>query len=235
MATTNLIFQAFWSSDTFGKAIFFILFALSFLTWIILIEKVLLFRKCYTLAQELQNTFFKAHTQILQIFIKKTLFDHPFMKIYTTLKEKTTAVLEKNLFFAKKEQAFLSKSDIESIETDVINAISKERKKLEKNLFILATSTSLAPFIGILGTVWGILICLSELQKGNAIHANSFILSSLSMALATTVLGLIIAIPALISYSYLKNFSQRLQGEMENFATFLLSTVELQYRKVDPL
>jgi biopolymer transport protein TolQ len=52
------------------------------------------------------------------------------------------------------------------------------------------------------------------------------------MALATTVLGLVIAIPALIAHSYLKNSLKCFQTDMEDFSNLLISTIELQYRKV---
>jgi biopolymer transport protein TolQ len=81
--------------------------------------------------------------------------------------------------------------------------------------------------------VWGILITFGELQAGHSVSSNSIILGGLSTALTTTVLGLLIAIPALIAYNYLKNLSHHFTTEMRDFSHFLLSTVELQYRKVD--
>jgi biopolymer transport protein TolQ len=52
------------------------------------------------------------------------------------------------------------------------------------------------------------------------------------MALGTTIIGLLVAIPALIAYNYLKNHTKEFQTEMEDFATFMLATVEIQYRKL---
>jgi biopolymer transport protein TolQ len=90
----------------------------------------------------------------------------------------------------------------------------------------------LAPFLGLLGTVWGILTTFSEMttQSGGGHQA---ILSGLSLALATTVLGLVDAIPALIGYNYLKNTIQEFETEMGEFAHLALASIELQYRKVD--
>ncbi len=105
-----------------------------------------------------------------------------------------------------------------------------QTKFLEKNLFILATIVSLAPFLGLLGTVWGILTTFSQLQMQGG---SQVVLGGLSMALATTVLGLIDAIPALVGYSFLKNKIREFQTDMDGFATEMLATVELQYRKVD--
>jgi biopolymer transport protein TolQ len=104
---------------------------------------------------------------------------------------------------------------------------------LEKDLFILSTSVTLAPFLGLLGTVWGILVTFSELQAGSSAGSNTAIIGGLSTALSTTVLGLVIAIPALIAYNYLKNNLRMFTSDMEDFLHNLISTLELQYRKVD--
>jgi biopolymer transport protein TolQ len=91
----------------------------------------------------------------------------------------------------------------------------------------------LAPFLGLLGTVWGILTTFSELQVQGSSSSHQMVLGGLSLALATTVFGLIDAIPALIGYNYLKNTIRDFQTEMEKFASELLASIEMQYRKVD--
>ncbi len=114
-----------------------------------------------------------------------------------------------------------------------MGVISNLSQKIEKNLFILSTIVSLAPFLGLLGTVWGILLTFAELQAGGSINASSTIMGGLAMALGTTVVGLIVAIPALIGYNYLKSSSAGLYAEMENFSLQLVSSIELQYRQVE--
>jgi biopolymer transport protein TolQ len=229
---SNVIFQAYIESDNFGKIIFLMLFLLSLIIWFVLIEKTLLFKKCQRASNKMQVVISEKPSQILHLGLKEDEKSNPFGNIYKALKEKTVELLEKNSYFTKSDSVFLTDSDIELIEAFTYNQISKETKNLEKNLFILSTSVSLAPFVGILGTVWGILICLSEMQKGGGVHSNSLILSGLSMALATTVIGLVIAIPALISFNYLKNYLKSFHTDMENFSSLLISTIELQYRKV---
>jgi biopolymer transport protein TolQ len=115
----------------------------------------------------------------------------------------------------------------------VTATISAQNKALEKNLFMLSTIVALAPFLGLLGTVWGILVMFSGLHDGGGIGSNTSILGGLSTALATTVLGLIIAIPALVAYNYLKNHLRNYATDMDDFLTNLISQIELQYRKVE--
>jgi biopolymer transport protein TolQ len=115
----------------------------------------------------------------------------------------------------------------------VMATISEANKALEKNLFILSTIVPLAPFMGLLGTVWGILVTFAGLHEGGSLGSNMSIIGGISTALATTVLGLVIAIPALVSYNYLKNHLKVYTADMDDFLTSLISHIELQYRKVE--
>lgn len=242
---SGLIMNAYAASDFFGKLIFIALFALSGVTWYVLLQKTFLFRNVRKAANKFQGLILEEDLPVLSIPSEKLSpaiylqTTNPFAKIYFSLRAKTVEILDKNHYFHKsspigKEAAvFLSRADVELIEAHVASAITKEAKMLEKNLFILSTVVSLAPFLGILGTVWGILISLSELQKGGMVQSNSIVLGGLSTALATTVLGLVIAIPALIAYNYLKSSHKSFYTEMEDFGNIVLSTIELQYRKVD--
>lgn len=234
----SILFTAFTSSDFLGKLLFIALFLLSLTTWFVLLHKVWLFKHVRKEAYKLQEMILERKSTVLHI-PKEEVYaissHNPFSSIYSAIKAKTIEILDKNHFFGAHEEAsvFLSRSDIQLIDTHSSIAITKEWKFLEKNLSILSTSVTLAPFLGILGTVWGILVSLSELHRGAAHYSNTIVLSGLSTALATTVLGLVIAIPALIAHSYLRNVLRSFTTEMRDFSTLLLSEIELQYRKVD--
>lgn len=161
----------------------------------------------------------------------------PFQKLFEKFKKKTMVLLEKNQYFTQMRQenasVFLSKDDLRLIEQELGSTLVSEMKQVDKGLFLLNTSVSLAPFLGILGTVWGILLSLFEMQKGTSSFSNTIIIQGLSTALATTVLGLLIAIPSLVGHSILKSFSKGIWIDLELFAHQLLSIVELQYRKVE--
>ena len=129
--------------------------------------------------------------------------------------------------------SYMSAADIDFVQSHLMIAVANQTKFLEKNLFMLSTIVSLAPFLGLLGTVWGILTTFSAMQTEAAGSAHSMVLGGISLALATTVLGLIDAIPALIGYNYLKNSVRDFQTDMEGFSNELLATVEIYYRKVD--
>ncbi len=222
--------QAYVQADFFGKLIFFALFLLSCGCSVFAIQKFLLLKRVKLSAKHFQKIAEMRKEEILNVNAKsKTSFPI----LYNVLKEKTLAILDKNHFFSGENQNYLSNADVEFLDSHLHAAITKEREKIERNLFILPMTTTLAPFLGLLGTVWGILITFGEMQAGHSITSNSAVLGGLSTALTTTVLGLLVAIPTLVAYSYLKSASRRFTIEMVDFSHFLLSTVELQYRKVD--
>jgi len=229
---SNPILNAYQGSDLFGKAIFLALLFLSIITWIIFMQKFFLQREIKLRGAQLIQLFQKKRLNPLGMEVGEAL--HPFASLYRTLKDHTLELLQKNhSVIGEQKVTTLSATDIDLIEAHLMTAISSETKGMEKNLFILATIVSLAPFLGLLGTVWGILLTFAELQTGAAANANATVMGGLAMALGTTVLGLLVAIPALISYNYLKAKIAHLSADMEDFSHVLLASVELQYRQVD--
>lgn len=227
---TNPLFEAYIGSDLFGKAIFISLVLLSILTWIIFLQKFLFQRKAKQLGEKFKILFEKKRRAPLSMDVKGI---HPFAVLYQTVKQHTLELLGKNKSAIEKQDITLSASDIDLLEAHLMSVISSQTKTLEKNLFILSTIVSLAPFLGLLGTVWGILLTFNELQAGGAVSGNATIMGGLAMALGTTVAGLVVAIPALIGYNYLRAATAQFSGEMEDFSQLLIASVELQYRQVE--
>lgn len=240
----NAFVTAYAQSDVLGKLIILSLISLSIICWVVLIQKVWMTRQVEQTSRAFHKAYVLNKDRLLHLEIdklpkpKSRSVPHPYAEIFSELKAKTVEILNKNLFFSKEQssesqgQIYLSQSDLEIVESHVLTTISAQIKRLEKNLFILSTIITLAPFLGLLGTVWGILISFSELSGGSA-SSNMAVIGGLSTALTTTVMGLIIAIPALISYNYLKNSFKNYSSDMEEFLYQLLSVIELQYRKVD--
>ena len=181
-------------------------------------------------AREFKKLAFTHKDALLNLNVK---MDHPFTVLYYAFKNQALIILDKNHYFSENDQNYLSKADIECLESHLQIAMAKLKEAVEKNFFILSTTVTLAPFLGLLGTVWGILVSFGGLQGGHGMASNGAVIGGLSTALTTTVLGLLIAIPALIGNNYFKNFSKHFTIEMVDFSHFLLSTIELQYRKVD--
>lgn len=240
----SVMFSAYSHADFFGKIILFSLVTLSVISWVVLIYKLKQTKRVKAISSSFEKAFVPNMGKILGLSIEQLPLPankgtpHPFGSIFLSLKQKTLDILNKNHFFASQENpnldkahVYLTQTDLEIIESHVLTTISSENKRLEEHLFILSTTVTLAPFIGLLGTVWGILISFSEMQTGASVSSSTAVLGGLATALISTVLGLVIAIPALIAYNYLKNSLKHFSSDMDDFLYRLLSTIELQYRK----
>lgn len=254
MLNGNPFFEAYSQSDILGKLIFLGLYALSICSWSVLIHKIWITHQAKKHAFRFYESFQLQKLNPLNLdceSISKKKAINPFLDLYQVLKKQCLEVLAKNRHFSKLQQkdpsiqeyghsnqasppvSYLSLSDIDYVASHLSAQVAQQVKNLEKHLYILSTTVSLAPFLGLLGTVWGILTTFSEMQTQTAGNTHDMVLGGLSLALATTVLGLLDAIPALVSYNYLKNTIRDFATEMEGFSNEILASVELQYRKVD--
>lgn len=234
LLAANPFIDAYVDSDLLGKTIFIGLILLSVITWIIVLYKGWITYQVKTASKEFKKKVSSERSNILSVDEDAASLN-PFGTLYNVFKSKTIEILEKNKHFCShnNEMPFLSPSDISIVESHLLSTIATETKHLEKYLYILATVVSLGPFLGLLGTVWGILTTFSHLQAETGGNTNQMVLGGLSLALATTVLGLIDAIPALIGYNFLKNSIRDFSVDMECFSSDILAEVEMQYRKVD--
>jgi biopolymer transport protein TolQ len=243
LASANAFTLAYTQSDFFGKIVILSLTTLSIISWIVLVHKIWTMREVSKLSKLFQEAIHQNKHPLLtldnSIFPqrKNSFIPHPFQSIYYSTKEKAIEILNKNRDYISetmgKAPAYLTSTDLEILESHVTATISSQNKILEKNLFILSTIITLAPFLGLLGTVWGILETFAGLHQGGSIGSNISVLGGISTALATTVLGLIVAIPALVAYNYLKTTIRNYACDMDNFLTTILSNIELQYRRIE--
>lgn len=119
----------------------------------------------------------------------------------------------------------ISLSSLDNLERSMNKASNTEMTKLESALGFLATTGSASPFIGLFGTVWGIMDTFKGIgARGSATLA--VVAPGISEALIATAAGLAAAIPAVIFYNYFLNQSKNMVQEMENFAAEFLNIVE---------
>jgi biopolymer transport protein TolQ len=232
LVLVNPFFESYIHSDFLGKTIFIALVFLSVLTWSILLYKVWFTRIAKKNAFQFGHSFLAKKQTPLGLELTETASPNPFLRIYAVLKKNTIEILNKNRA-VNPSAVYLSPVDIAGVQSHLTATIAKEIKHMEANLYILSTVATLAPFLGMLGTVWGILTTFSEPQTQAHAYSNQMMLSGLSLALTTTVLGLIDAIPALIGYNYLRNTIRDFEIDMEGFSTEILASVEMHYRKIE--
>lgn len=235
LAASSPFISAYAQSDWFGKLIFLTLFLLSIVSWCVILYKSWVFFQVRRLSEELKNQFSEKNPLSLQFnrsFKSNGLpIPHPFFEIYKTGKQTVLQMISRQHEFSPDLDPFIPMEDLELMNIELEMTSSVQYKNLENHLFILSTTVTLAPFLGLLGTVWGILLTFSNFQQQGAQLSSSSMLAGLALALATTVVGLLVAIPALIGYTYLKNTAKQYKKEMDYFSHRLFIAIERHYRK----
>lgn len=117
---------------------------------------------------------------------------------------------------------------LESIHRVLQRASFVELAKLEKNLTVLATTASVAPFVGLLGTVWGIIVAFVDIgaQKSASL---AVVAPGIAEALIATAFGLFAAIPAVMAYNYFISKIRTVSAGMEDFCLEFLGIVEKNF------
>lgn len=108
--------------------------------------------------------------------------------------------------------------------------LARQLLKVESNMSFLATATTTAPFLGLLGTVWGVMDAF-QAMSGKGVVLLAEVAPGISGALVTTVVGLLVALPSAIGYNYLAERVKALQVELENFVDEILADITHCYRR----
>src|SRR3954464_7933085 len=123
---------------------------------------------------------------------------------------------------------FVSLKGIEHVKRSMENTVAQESLRLESGLILLAIAVSGAPFLGLLGTVWGVMITFADV--GQTKQADLVTMApGVSTALVTTVAGLLVAIPSMFGYNWLVHNLRVRTVELDNFAQELVSHMETEY------
>ncbi|QCQ22822.1 protein TolQ [Desulfoglaeba alkanexedens] len=122
----------------------------------------------------------------------------------------------------------------ESVERAVDGVLLEERQRMERFVPFLATTGSSAPFIGLFGTVWGIMTSFQDIGLKGAANL-AVVAPGISEALVATAMGLVAAIPAVIAYNHFVNRFRVLENEMQHFASDFLNLMKREwYRRAAP-
>ncbi len=120
-----------------------------------------------------------------------------------------------------------SRARLEHSENAIQRAIARQALRYEASMIFLATIVSGAPFLGLLGTVWGVMEAFSAVS-GQATASIQTLAPGVSAALLTTIAGLLVAIPAMFGYNFLLGKVKQLSMEIENYASSLADRLELE-------
>src|SRR3954452_3015361 len=209
-----------------AKVIIFCLLIFSIIAWSVMIRKWLQMGRAKKLNHHF-GTEFKTQKNVLDIFDRRLQVDDcPLFMIYQAGSLELDARLKASGGTGRKQ--FVSLKGIEHVKRSLENTVAQESLRLESGLILLAIAVSGAPFLGLLGTVWGVMSTFGHIvQQGNASMAA--MAPGVSAALITTVAGLLVAIPSMFGYNWLVHNLRVLTVELDNFAQELISKMETEY------
>ena len=116
---------------------------------------------------------------------------------------------------------------LSQVENAITRSISRQTMKYESKMTLLGTVISGAPFLGLLGTVWGVMDCFGSLSGQTSVTLQN-LAPGVAGALLTTVAGLLVAIPSVFGYNYLTTVEANMTTELENFATLVADRIEME-------
>ena len=205
------LWSLFIRADFVVKAVILMLIACSIYSWAIIIEKVKLFKKINVESEEFEEKFWKSKSAETFYNSLSANLENPMALLF---KDSMQTLLK------AKNKSNLNEKMSSMLEIN----IEKQTAKLEKGFTFLATVGSTAPFIGLFGTVWGIMNSFQSI----AISRNTslaIVAPGIAEALFATALGLLAAIPAVVAYNKFNNDSNKYSQKLENFSKRFLSII----------
>ena len=227
-AGTNSQITYIWEKATIeAKVIIIFLVIFSMFAWSIMVSKSLQMRRARRL-NDLFMSEFRAQKSVLDIHDRRVQVEGcPLFAVYQEGGVETEARL-KQADGSRKQHVSLK--SMEHIKRTMESAVAREALALESGIILLALAVSGAPFLGLLGTVWGVMDTFAGVaQAGRADLAA--MAPGVAAALITTVAGLLVAIPSMFGYNWLVHNLRVQTVELDNFAQELASKLETEFLK----
>src|SRR5256885_11462721 len=209
-----------------GKAIIVILVVFSIFAWSVMAGKALQMRRAKTL-NKLFDSEFRTQKHVMDVYDRGvSVPDCPLFVVYHEGCRELDARLKGPAGETRKR--YVSLKTMEFVKRALERAVAQQAIKLESGLITLAIAVSGAPFLGLLGTVWGVRSAFGYVaMSGQATLAKMG--PGVAAALVTTVAGLLVAIPSMFGYNWLVHNLRVQTVELDNFAQELVSKMETEY------
>ena len=205
------ILSLFLRADFIVKSVIVILIACSVYSWAIIFDKIVMFRRINKDSEDFEERFWKSKSAETFYNSLPAALDNPMAQLF---KDSMQAVMKSR-----------SKTNISQRLENILEVnIEKQMNIVNSKFIFLATVGSTAPFIGLFGTVWGIMNSFQSI----AISRNTslaIVAPGIAEALFATALGLLAAIPAVIAYNKFGSDSKKYSQKLENFSKRFISII----------
>ena len=205
------LIQLFIRADFIVKSVILLLIASSVYSWAIIFQKIKLFKKINISSEEFEEKFWKSKSA-----------ENFYNNLPADPEDPMASIFKSSMQVMLKSK---TKSNLSERMSNMLEAnLEKQMVKIEKSYTFLATVGSTAPFIGLFGTVWGIMNSFQSI----AISRNTslaIVAPGIAEALFATALGLLAAIPAVVAYNKFNSDSKKYSRRLENFSKRFLSII----------
>lgn len=220
------VWEAIRMNDTFGKFTLILIVILSVYSFTVIFYKFRTLYSARTQTREFQKLMEQEGSWETLFVASKKYPESPLSRLLRDIyiECRLEKWFEGNTSLSLEGRLDLAKQTIEAVLT---KGIAQEEERLQKQLSVLSTVSGLGPFLGLVGTVWGVLAAFQAIGRAGAASLSG-LAPAISTALMTTMFGLFAAIPALIAYNYFYAQIRELTAEMESFANDLENAVRKQ-------
>jgi len=208
------------------KMVLLLLVILSVISWAIILYKLVLLRKIEKDSAAYYDLFWQKKDLSHMLSVSGQFPSSPMTKLVKGAYDEAAPLIGK---LRSSGDASVVEEGLDYIGRVLKKTIAMEQASMEKTTAFLATTGSTAPFIGLFGTVWGIMNTFRAIGSQGAANL-AVVAPGISEALIATALGLIAAIPAVVGYNYIITRTERVTKEMEAFSSDLTNMLEKSLR-----
>ncbi len=219
-------------SGAVAKTVIIVLMVFSIVSWAIMAERWRYFRRAQVQSKEFL-AFFRSERNYRRVFTAASRLPFsPAAAVYREVYEKHASAFPHPA--GSEDQADqagrtreVDQDLVESVYRDLRLAAHRELARFEQRLPLLATAGSVCPFLGLFGTVWGVMTAFLDISTQGSTNI-VVVAPGIAEALITTIAGLAVAIPAMVAYNYFVQQSRVLGLELEDLATAVLNILQLR-------
>ena len=229
------VYYAFLHSDSVGQGIVVLLLVISIITWTVMVDKGLELRRARRFSQRFLAKFRGHQGSISSASLSREHFEGPLGDLYAAGVDKLNEFYESLSPGGDpwhREAGKLSDAQLGAIEAVLEREVSHQIEQLETRIGMLGTTVSLSPFLGLFGTVWGVMMAFCGIAVAG--KPDFFALApGVAGALLTTVAGLVVAIPSLVGYNMLNGSIRHLTSMMDNFTEEFMVRLKLEQLELE--
>jgi biopolymer transport protein TolQ len=216
-----MIMHASWAA----KIVLLILLAFSIITWSIIVTRAQFIGRAAGGNRRFKHQFDRIERLSQLDRVDRKALASPLGRLGTVARAECSRIVADVRQMGGRDPSFMLQSQFSMTEERIESAFMGIAGTLDRGVFLLAMVSSISPFLGLLGTVWGIMNAFFEIgSQGSA--SLPVVAPGIAEALIATLAGLAVAIPALFFYNYFNHRAERIETDIDGFRTLLLARIK---------